>query len=222
MFCEHDIVRVGYWRYNRKPTQKIDDCTFLYEYGKEESWKVLQYSPDSEQCHIYDYRPQGEMTLDDLERQVTIEEGSTEDYQPDAEGLRTGDSRPAALGDETIVRVNAVSLGIPTSTIWLEAILLRPDLVARYLDVQVSRAIRNVQFLAPFGFRYFFGGGDFASNDGPMYSPKAFRELMLPRLKLISDGVTSMAVIIYLPVTGTYGECPTICFAGRASTATMR
>jgi uroporphyrinogen-III decarboxylase len=64
---------------------------------------------------------------------------------------------------------------------------LRPDLVARHLDTQVEQAVRNIEFLVPFGFRLFFGGGDFASNEGPMYSPKAFRELVLPRLKRVSD-----------------------------------
>jgi uroporphyrinogen decarboxylase len=32
-----------------------------------------------------------------------------------------------------------------------------------------------------------FGGGDFASNQGPFYSPESFHELMLPGLKRITD-----------------------------------
>jgi citrate lyase beta subunit len=32
-----------------------------------------------------------------------------------------------------------------------------------------------------------FGGGDFAANHGPFYSPQAFHELMLPRLKRIAQ-----------------------------------
>jgi len=80
-----------------------------------------------------------------------------------------------------------VGLPLRETEIWFEAMALRPDLVTRHLDTQVERAVRNVEFLAPFGFRYFFGGGDFASNEGPMYSPRAFRELVLPRLKRVSD-----------------------------------
>ena len=71
--------------------------------------------------------------------------------------------------------------------IWLEAVVLRPDLIGRYLDVQVERAKRAIEFLASHGFRYLFGGSDFASNEGPMYSPKAFHELMLPRLQQVAD-----------------------------------
>ncbi len=78
--CEHDIVRVRYWRYNKKPTRKIDDHTFLYEYGSEEHWKVLRYSPDSEQCHIFDYRPQAPATLAE---QVVADEQASEVYRPD-------------------------------------------------------------------------------------------------------------------------------------------
>jgi len=80
-----------------------------------------------------------------------------------------------------------VGLPIRDAEIWFEALMLRPDLVARYLDIQVEQARRNVEFLVPFGFRYFFGGLDFASNEGPMYSPKVFHDLLLPRLKEVSD-----------------------------------
>jgi len=80
-----------------------------------------------------------------------------------------------------------VGLPLQDAEVWLVAMGLRPDLVARYLDTQVERAVRHIQFLVQFGFRYFFGGGDFASNEGPMYSPRAFRELVLPRLRRVSD-----------------------------------
>lgn len=187
LLCEHDIIRVRYWRYNRKPTKRIDENTFLYEYGSEENWQILRYDPESEQCHIFDYRPKPELSLEDLERQITAQERAVAEYQPQEEDFEFEIRAQGLLGQKWIIRVDAAHLDIPTTATWLEATLLRPDLVARHLDVQVEKAIRNIQFLAPFGFRCFFGGGDFASNDGPMYSPKIFAELMLPRLKRISD-----------------------------------
>lgn len=187
LLCEHDIIRVRYWRYNRKPTKRIDENTFLYEYGSEENWQILRYDPESEQCHIFDYRPKPELSLEDLERQITAQERAVAEYQPQEEDFEFEIRAQRLLGQKWIIRVDAAHLDIPTTATWLEATLLRPDLVARHLDVQVEKAIRNIQFLAPFGFRCFFGGGDFASNDGPMYSPKIFAELMLPRLKRISD-----------------------------------
>ncbi len=187
LLCEHDLIRVRYWRYNKKPTRQIDENTFLYEYGDEENWQVLRYDPGSEQCHVFDYKPKTEPSLEDLQQQVAVQESAVAEYQPQEEDFEFEIRAQRRLGHEWVVRVDAVHLDIPTDPAWLEATILRPDLVARYLDVQLERAIRNVQFLAPLGFRYFFGGGDLASNDGPMYSPKTFTALMLPRLKRISD-----------------------------------
>jgi tetratricopeptide (TPR) repeat protein len=85
-----------------------------------------------------------------------------------------------------VVRVGAGAVGIPTENLWLEAVALRPDLVARHLDIQVERAARQIPFLAQQGFRYIWGGGDFAGNGGPMYSPLVLQELVLPRLRRIT------------------------------------
>ena len=41
----NDIIRPSYWRYDRKPTKKIDDYTFLYEYGPEEDWRSSSTTP---------------------------------------------------------------------------------------------------------------------------------------------------------------------------------
>ena len=184
LLCEHDIVRVRYWRYNHTPTKRFDENTFLYAEGSEENWKILRYSPDSEECTIADYRPRPETPL---EEQVKAEEAAAQLYQPDEQTFDLEIRAQRLVGHERVIRVNAVPLGIPATTEWLEATLLRSDLVARYLDTQVIRATRNVEFLAPLGFRYFFGGGDFAANTGPMYSPRVFRALMLPRLQQISE-----------------------------------
>lgn len=185
--CEHDIVRPEYWRYNRKPTRRIDECTFLYEYGAEEDWKVLRYDPGSEQCNVFDYKPRARsQTFDDLEAEISAQERAIQDYRPREEDFSAAIRAQGLRGDECVVRVGGMGIGIPHDAIWLEATMARPDLVERLLDIQAERAVRNVQFLSPFGFRYFFGGGDFASNDGPMYSPRIFHELMLARLKRVS------------------------------------
>jgi len=92
------------------------------------------------------------------------------------------------MGDAYAVRTGGPWTNIPEGdSLWFEATLLRPDLVARLLDSQVVRSIKNIEFLARKGASIFFGGGDFASNQGPMYSPQVFRDLMVPRLKRISD-----------------------------------
>jgi hypothetical protein len=91
------------------------------------------------------------------------------------------------LGDRIVVRMSGGGVSIPRDEIWLEATVLRPDLVGRHLDLQVERARRTVGPLIDFGFTLLFGGGDFAGYEGPMYSPGTFHDLMLPRLQQVTD-----------------------------------
>ncbi len=186
---DNDLVRITYWRYDRKPTERLDENTFLYAEGDEADWQVLRYDPESEQCHIFPYHPQARPTLDSLAASVDTQERAVVDYKPREEDFAFEIRALRLLGDEHPIRVGAVSLGIPLSNtdVWLEAMLLRPDMVERLLDAQVEYAKRNVAFLASLGFRYFFGGLDFASNEGPMYSPRIFHELLLPRIKEVSN-----------------------------------
>ena len=187
LHCGHDILRVSYWRHNVQPTRKLDEHTYLYEHGPEEDWRILRYDPASEECAIATYRPRAAPQVEQLEREVIALEEGVADYAPSAADFIPEMRAMREMGDDYIIRVGAVSLGIPTTTVWLEAMARLPDLVARYLEVQVERAARNVAFLSQHGFRLFWGGGDFSSNAGPMYSPRLFRELLLPRLQRISD-----------------------------------
>ena len=87
LLCEQDIIRPTYWRYNLKPTKRIDENTFLFAYGEEKDWQVLRYDPASEQCHIFPYLTQHELTFDDLQQELGKREQALEDYQPSAESF---------------------------------------------------------------------------------------------------------------------------------------
>lgn len=187
MACGHDILRVTYWRYAAQPTRRLDENTFLYEHGPESDWRVLRYDPESEQCHVFDYRPKPELVLEDLERRVDEQERAVANYQPSDAAISNELRALREYGGEYIVRVGGVGIEIPAETAWLQAALLRPDLVARFLDAGVERARCNVQFLASRGFRHLFGGGDLGTNSGPVYSPRIFHELLLPRIQRISE-----------------------------------
>jgi len=181
-FCEHDIVRCSYWRYDHKPTQRVDENTFLYQYGPEEDWKVLQYDPGSEQAIIHDYIPKPPGHPDDLEQEVAEMERTVEDFTPSVDDLEAEVAGHKILGDEYVIRVGGGLVGFMHSAVWLEAVAVRPDLVGRYMDVQVEYNRRIIPFIAELGFRFQFVGNDFAGNDGPLYSPRLFHELTLPRL----------------------------------------
>jgi len=186
---QNDVIRPSYWRYNSKPTRKIDDTTFVFGEGPEENWTVLRFDPPSEQCHIFPYHPEARQTFEDLEAQISAGERAIEDYRPTERGYDFELRAMAMMGDEYVIRVGAGGCGIPTrnTDIWFEAMLLRPDLVGRHLDVQVERARRDIEFLSRRGFNLFWGGSDFASYEGPMYSPQVFDDLMLPRVKQIAE-----------------------------------
>lgn len=185
---EQDIVRLRYWRLDLKPTREIDKYTYLYEYGKEEEWKVLRYDPRSEQSAIFSFRP-GERTLDDIKKQIKQMEKEVAEYKPKEKDFEFEIRARKNLGEQKPIRVMGVSIGIPEmeATIWLEAMLTDPQFVKQYINLQVEIARKNIEFLVKYGFRYFFGGRDFASDRGPMYSPSLFRELILPGLKKVSQ-----------------------------------
>lgn len=187
--CDNDIIRARYWSYNRRPTRRIDENTYLYEYGPEEDWRVLRYDPRSEQCDVSPMRPPPPATFDSIEREIAAAESALEDYEPSEASFAQEVRARREHGDEFEIRVGGVEVGLPLRgiEIWLEALVLRPDLIARHLDVAVERARRNVAYLAPLGFRHFWGGLDFASNDGPMFSPRLFRELIEPRLRQVTE-----------------------------------
>lgn len=185
---DNDIIRPSYWRYDRKPMRRLDDHTFLYEYGTEEDWQVLRYDAASEQCDIVPYRPRPPANFASIEREVEAEERSLGDYDP-AAGFAFELRAQAELGATHEIRAGGVSVGVPLRgiEIWLEAMLVRPDLIERHLDVQVELARRNVAYLAPRGFTHLWGGLDFASNEGPMFSPRLFRRYLIPRLSAVTD-----------------------------------
>ncbi len=187
LYCEHDIVRVNYWRYRPRPTRRIDAFTFMYEHGPVENWRVLKYDPPSEQCHIYRCVPEAQRTFEDLERQLDFEAAALAEYEPSEACFANEFEARRRLRDQYAIRLSAAHIDVGLEPIWMEATIARRDLVERKLDLQVERGAKDIRFLAANGFRLVFGGGDFATNDGPLYSPRFFREVVFPRVKQMAD-----------------------------------
>ncbi|HGJ66872.1 TPA: hypothetical protein ENS27_16050 [bacterium] len=185
---DHDILRLDYWRMPEKPTKKIDDRTYLYG-NPDSNWRLMRFDPDTELYQLIEQYPQrSEPTLEDIENSIIFQEKNLENSKPSSEIPQHIKNQMDQYGKNWVVRIGGGGIGIPYgSMIWLEAIILRPDLVARHLDIQVEYSIRSVKGLAEAGVKMIFGGGDFASNKGPFYSPESFHELMLPRLRRIAD-----------------------------------
>jgi hypothetical protein len=185
---EHDILRLQYWRMSEKPTQRKDEYTYLYG-DPDRSWRLMRFDPDTELYQVIDrYPPEAEETFESIEKRIAASERSLENYHPSPEPSAHTQAIMEKYGRNWIVRFGGGGLGIPyTSRAWLEAIVARPDLIARYLDIEAERAIRSMSSIAAAGVKMLFGGGDFAADHGPFYSPQSFHDLMLPRLKRITE-----------------------------------
>jgi len=181
-----DFVRVGYWRMAEKPTRRLDENTFFYG-DPEGTWRVMRFSPETELYQVADQSPSPEPTMEDLERSVEGTERSAQGYDPQPEHFPDLSAALAEFGDRRAVPGGGTGICVPRERVWLEAIVLRPDLVGRLLLAQAEMARRAVPCMAAMGLRYLMGGGDFASKNGPFYSPRAFHELMLPALKIVSE-----------------------------------
>lgn len=181
-----DMVRISYWRMNIKPTRKIDRYTFLYG-DPDGDYTIRQLNPETELYQVIAERnSQAPQIMDDLEREVIAAEKNLESFHPNAESFREQLDALEYFGTSYAMPSGGYWLCIPRSPIWLEATLIRPDLVERLLDCQCETSCRLIEAQKDLPFRYCMGGGDFCGNTGPLYSPRIFHEMMLPRLQRMS------------------------------------
>ncbi len=181
-----DLVRPAYWRLTTRPTRKIDEHTFFY--GSEDgNWHVRRFDPEHELFPVVERNPIPDIVPDELEKVVQAHEMRAEAYQPQPEHFTEHAAAQEEFANRRAVPGTGVGVAVPRDRVWLEAIVLRPDLVSRYVTATAVRAAKTAKLMAAMGLRYLMGGGDFASKNGPFYSPAAFRNIMLPALRLISD-----------------------------------
>ena len=182
-----DLVRPVYWRYQVKPTKRIDEHTFFY--GEEDGdWYVMRFDPDTELYQETDRNPRPEPTLEDIEQRVEALEVGVDRYEPSPDSYPDLQAAVEYYGERRGVPGTGVGVAVPRERAWLEAMVLRPDLVRRYLVACARRNAQNPRAMAEMGLQYLFGGGDFAGKNGPLYSPKSFHDCMLPALQIISEG----------------------------------
>ena len=182
---DQDILRLQYWRLKERPTRKVDDYTFFYG-DPEGAWRLMKFHPSFELYGVVDQHPKERTTFESIEETV-FEMEEMLDEAPSTPDISEERNLIETFGDRYAVRVHGGFLQVPLKSTWLAAVVAKPNLIARYLDVQTELALRRIRALADAGAKFIFGGGDMAGNDGPFYSPRAFRELMVPRLRIIAD-----------------------------------
>ena len=181
-----DLVRPMYWRMNEKPTRRVDENTFFY--GQEDGvWRVMRFDPDLELYQIVLQSPHPRPTEADLARAVEHSEARAGQRQSRPEDYPDLLAALAEFGETRAIPGFGVGVCVPREPEWLEAVALRPDLVGRYLMAQAKNSACTPPAMAQMGLRYLMGGGDFASKNGPFYSPRSFHNLMLPALRVVSE-----------------------------------
>lgn len=182
-----DMIRTTYWRLPEKPTQRIDELTFLYgDPGGD--YIVRRLDPVTELYQVVDQRnSSAPSTVDDLEREVIEAEKNLASYRPGKEEFEDQFLALEHFGPDYAIPSKGYSIAVPNrDALWLEAVVARRDLVARLLECQCETQCRLIEAQRDMPFLYLMGGGDFCGKNGPNYSPRFFHEEMLPRLQRMS------------------------------------
>jgi len=181
-----DLVRTMYWRKCERPAANPDPFTFRYD-EPDGGWEAWRFDPSSETFMCLERSPRPEPGPEDLRRFADEALRDAERHEATPDDFPEHRRAVARFGATRGVHGGGIGLCIPREPAWLEAAVLEPETVGRFLDAQVLSARKCVPVMVAMGLRHLFGGGDFAGNRGPLYSPRTFHELMLPRLRSISE-----------------------------------
>lgn len=189
----NDILRLHYWRLNEKPAKKIDEYTFLFG-DPSSKYVVRRFVPSSELFSIVEEHPPKKNTpiseqFKEAKKYLDEREEWLQKYNPRREDFEETRGLIEKYGREYAIRINGgtVGIGLPTGRIWLLAMVAKPELAARYLDIQVETALKQIRYLAEAGVKFLFSGCDIASDNGPCFPPRVFRELVLPRIRRVAE-----------------------------------
>ena len=141
-----------------------------------------------------------------LEEQVKTMEGASDSEIE--EGIReygVDEAIASALEDMDLMPYTSGGTN-PTTTSWVALYLRcfhqRPDLVRRFLRQQTRRVTVTGRVAADFGCELMFIGGDIAGNDGPMVSPKIYREFILPEMRAQADALHRCGIFSFISSDG--------------------
>jgi uroporphyrinogen decarboxylase len=184
------------WRYSRRPARQLGE--FDYEFGEpgRPGHAVMRYSPGSGTFSEVGDAASDPGDMDALERRVEAERAAWERAKaapPDPEAFRWVRWLRRECPDLALATTHGF-IQIPPHEDWLTATALRPDLVAAHLDLAVEQFLHELPVLKEIGVDFLHSGGDMASNAGPMYSPAVFRELLLPRLRRITEAAHAAGI----------------------------
>lgn len=176
-----EIIRYP-WLVNVRPTARLDENTFLCgdPDGVHQVWhwdkSVMNFhkvKDTARERRLEDWPEMAKRSLKNVDASAKRAREST--------GSRAARLQKR-LGNEMLVLAGGGSLSIGLDETRLMACIMEPVAVGDILDCQLEVALAQVESIAGHGLKVVMGGGDMADKNGPLYSPKVFRELILPRL----------------------------------------
>ncbi len=165
------------------PDRKLDENTYYFEDEETGNWSVRRYDPKSRTFMLADSSVRRE-GLPAIER--LIEHLGKESIEYDESIFETLDYVVERVGGERFI-TGYGGIGVSPEIPWLKAMMEKPDLIGRYLDLQLSRTKELIRLQKGHGIDFILGGGDLADNHGPLYPPRLFKKLLLPRLKELTS-----------------------------------
>lgn len=183
-----DFIRVGTVpskNYSKEelPT-KIGENIYKYEDKQANIYSIYRFSESGQFfCVESSYEKEG---INAFERVIKIiEKKLDEEVKFEDKSIFEGwDRIVEKVGNKYAIAFSA-GIGIPLNPAYLEAIVLRPDLIEIYLDYQTKNTIEFIKEAKKHGADFILGGADLADKNGPIYNPKIFEKYLVPRYKKI-------------------------------------
>jgi hypothetical protein len=168
--------------------EKIDDVTWKFEDKNTGFWSIWKYTKDTDNYgEIDSYLRKGkeeafERYLEFLEQPIEMDtwDWSQAEYIVDR---CSSDMFVMAVVEIDFPPTSFISWG----EVFMESMILRPDLVERYLDYRVKKGLKFIDRYAEMGVDCIFCGEDWAGVNGLIFSPLHFKKFYFPRIKRLID-----------------------------------
>ncbi|TKJ44797.1 hypothetical protein CEE35_06520 [Candidatus Aerophobetes bacterium Ae_b3b] len=130
----------------------------------------------------------GLLTSDKALKLVTLPDPADESlYEPARKILERYGNEYAVHGRIRLgVSPALLSMGIEGFSYVLQD---NPALIEKVLDIYTDWSAELVKHLSKLGFAFLWAFDDIAYNSGPMFSPSVFREIFLPQMKKVANGI---------------------------------
>ena len=212
--CEHDILRLHYWRWGLRPVERIDERTFLFQEPGGARY-TMTYHPEMElltrrgvqggaprkaESGAIDPEPDHEAAL----RRMDEEERLAEADPPDADSLAWLRTAIEKYPDYLVRHGGGTVMVDMGSAAELVAAAYWPEIAARTLMARAKRLAKELSAMAAAGLEINFSGADFCSAQGPCISPGLFRDVVLPALKLLVKACHASGMLYFYSSDGNF------------------